>query len=101
MWPGPAYRGPRLWTSPAHARILIRRTSPLMQIQYVTQARSLRTDILEAPTVWLPRREILLDWLNAFLQRAEKPKYELGETEASDLVALDHFLRRKKVPVAP
>lgn len=68
--------------------------------QCVTQARALRADILGAPTVWLPRREILLDWLNGFLGRAEKSRYELGDTEAGDLDALGHFLRKKKVPVA-
>ena len=68
--------------------------------QQLTRARALRADILAAPTVWLPRREILLEWLNGLLLRAEKPKYELGESEASDLAALDHFLRKKKVPVA-
>jgi hypothetical protein len=67
---------------------------------YVTQARALRADILGAPTVWLPRRETLLEWLNGFLLRAQKTRYELGETEANDLVALDQFLRRKKIPVA-
>ena len=69
--------------------------------EYLIQARALRADILAAPTIWLPRREILLEWLNGFLLRAEKTRYELGETEASDLVALDHFLRKKKVPIAP
>ena len=69
--------------------------------QYVTQARALRASILGAPTVWLPRRETLLEWLNGFLLRAEKTRYELGETEATDLVALDHFLRKKKIPIAP
>jgi hypothetical protein len=68
--------------------------------EQLTHARSLRADIMAAPTVWLPRREILLGWLNAFLLRAEAPGYELGDTEASDLAALDSFLRKKKVPVA-
>lgn len=68
--------------------------------QYVTQARGLRADILGAPTVWLPRREILLEWLNGFLSRSGKAKYELGETEASDLTELDQFLRTQQVPVA-
>ena len=67
---------------------------------YLTHARTLRADILAAPEVWLPRREILLDWLNVFVGRAEKPAYHLGETEAADLTALDHFLRKKKIPVA-
>jgi len=68
--------------------------------EHLIHARTLRADILAAPGVWLPRREILLEWLNAFLLRAESSKYELEETEASDLTALDQFLRRKKVPVS-
>ncbi|MES2695161.1 MAG: hypothetical protein V4773_16930 [Verrucomicrobiota bacterium] len=68
--------------------------------EQLAHARTLRADILGAPAVWLPRRAVLLDWLNAFLVRAEVAKYELDETEASDLVALDQFLRKKKVPVA-
>lgn len=73
-----------------------------MQIpnEYVLQARGLRADILGAPAVWLPRRDALLEWLNAFLVRSSAAKYELGETEASDLVALERFLRKQKVPVA-
>jgi hypothetical protein len=71
------------------------------QNENVSRAQAMRDEINAAPDVWLPRREILLDWLNAFVQRAEKPSYELGETEAADLTALDRFLRRKRVPVAP
>jgi hypothetical protein len=68
--------------------------------QHVTHARALRADILGAPTLWLPRRDILLEWLNGFLSRAEKSRYELGETEAGDLVALEQFLRKRKIPTA-
>jgi len=68
--------------------------------EQLTHARALRADILGAPTVWLPRRETMLLWLNAFLKRVEAPKYVLGETETADLVALDQFLRKKKLPVA-
>ena len=64
------------------------------------QARSLRADILAAPAVWLPRRDIIMEWLNGFLQRAEKPTYSLGETEAADLTALEQFLRKRSVPVS-
>jgi hypothetical protein len=71
-----------------------------MHTEHLTHARALQADILAAPEVWLPRREVLLDWLRSFLVRAAKPKYELDETEASDLHALDQFLRRKHVPVA-
>jgi hypothetical protein len=69
--------------------------------EQVLHARSLRADILAAPTIWLPRRDIIVDWLNGFLQRAEKPSYDLGETEAADLTALEQFLRKKNVPVSP
>jgi hypothetical protein len=68
--------------------------------EHLVHARALRADILAAPSVWLPRREILLDWLDKFLQRVAVASYELGETEAADLVALDKFLRKKSVPVA-
>jgi len=68
--------------------------------EHLAHARALRADILGAPTVWLPRRESLLLWLNAFLKRAEAPRYVLDEMEAADLAALDQFLRKKKLPAA-
>lgn len=68
--------------------------------EHLLHARALRADILGASTVWLPRRENLLLWLNAFLKRVETPKYVLAETEAADLVALDQFLREMKLPAA-
>lgn len=68
--------------------------------EHLVHARALRADILAAPGVWLPRREILLDWLDKFLQRVALANYELGETEAEDLAALDKFLRKRSVPVA-
>lgn len=66
--------------------------------EHLVHARALRADILAAPGVWLPRRDILLDWLDKFLQRIAVANYELGETEAADLVALDKFLRKRAVP---
>jgi hypothetical protein len=68
--------------------------------EHLVHARALRAGILASPGVWLPRREILLEWLEKFLQRVTGPDYELGETEAADLAALDKFLRKKTVPVA-
>ena len=68
--------------------------------EHLIQARALQADILAAPGVWLPRREILLEWLKKFLARAAAPLYEIEEGEAADLRALDQFLRRQKVPVA-
>jgi hypothetical protein len=70
------------------------------QSEYFLHARSMRADVLAAPSVWIPRREAVLEWLNGFMVRAEIPSYDLGETEAADLTALDVFLRKKKVPVA-
>jgi hypothetical protein len=67
---------------------------------HLNHARSLQADILAAPGVTLPRRAVLLEWLEAFLARAKGPGFELGEHDASDLRALDLFLRRQKVPVA-
>ena len=69
--------------------------------EHLIHARALRAEITGAPEVWLPRRDTLLEWLNAFLLRAEAPKYGLGATEAADLEALALFLRKKKVPLAP
>jgi len=68
--------------------------------EHVIQARALQADILAAPGVWLPRREILLEWLSAFLNRAVAPKYVCDGSEVADLEALNQFLRKRKVPVA-
>jgi hypothetical protein len=65
---------------------------------HLRHARALRDDILAAPSVWLPRRAVLLEWLDGFVRRAELPAYDLGESEAADLADLDQFLRKKKVP---
>lgn len=69
--------------------------------EHLFHARTLRADILASPAVWLPRREVLLQWLDGFLVRAGVPAYDLGDTEAADLKALDQFLRRQHVPAAP
>lgn len=66
---------------------------------HLVHARRLRANILAAPDVWLPRREILVDWLDHFLKRAGRATYELGATEAADLRALDDYLRHQQVPV--
>jgi hypothetical protein len=66
----------------------------------LTHARQLRADILGSPTVWLPRRDVLLDWLNAFLLRAGRSASALEESDQPDLAALDQFLRIRKIPIA-
>lgn len=68
--------------------------------EHLIHAKALRADILAAPDAWLPRREILLEWLTSFLLRGSAPTYKLEPTEAADLKALDQFLRRRKIPVA-
>ena len=65
----------------------------------LSQAHALRASILAAPDVWLPRRAILLEWLDDFLQRAAAATYELLPGDAADLDALDRFLRKQKVPI--
>jgi hypothetical protein len=70
------------------------------QNENISRANAMRGEILAAPDVWLPRRDSLLDWLNAFVLRAAAPSYALGETEEADLKALDRFLRHRKVPAA-
>lgn len=67
--------------------------------EHITHARGLRAGIVGAPQVWLPRREILVEWLDGFLARTARSSYELETTEAADLRALDRFLRRNHVPL--
>jgi hypothetical protein len=68
--------------------------------EHVLHAQQLLADISGAPSVWLPRREVVTDWLKQFIVRAALPSFVLGDTEAEDLTALDQFLRKKKIPVA-
>jgi hypothetical protein len=68
--------------------------------EHLVHARALRAAILAAANTWLPRRDILLEWLEKFQNRVAATNYELGHTEAADLAALDRFLRRKAVLVA-
>lgn len=65
----------------------------------IVHARSLRADVIAAPATWIPRREIILDWLNAFITRAQISSYSMDEVEGTDLAALELFLRKMKTPV--
>ena len=69
------------------------------QVQF-TQAQALRAAIVDAPNVWLPRRAVLLDWLNEFLVRVDSAAYELSKEDTADLDALHGFLRAQHVPLA-
>lgn len=66
----------------------------------LTHAHVLRAAIMGAREVWLPRRAVLLEWLDGFVERAGSSHYELSTEDMADLDALDGFLRKRKVPVA-
>lgn len=88
---------------PAAAQLaLLNALNPYMQKHHthLVHAQALRADIVSSPDLWLPRRDAILHWLNAFLARAETGKFELAATDADDLAALDTFLRKKKIPTA-
>jgi hypothetical protein len=61
-------------------------------------ARSLLEDIQSAATGVLPRREILLNWLDAFLQRTAQMGFQLKPDELDTLLALDRLLRVNRIP---
>lgn len=65
----------------------------------LAHARALRADLLAAPSVWLPRREVILDWLSDLVRRATAPNYAFAATESDDLVELERYLRTNNVPV--
>ena len=63
-----------------------------------SHAQTMQDEIQGAPETIIPRRQPILDWLKEFLIRSDKKGYVLGETEASDLTALEHVLREYGVP---
>jgi hypothetical protein len=63
-------------------------------------AKALLADIQGAPSTFLPRRETLVDWLNACLLRSDRRGAAVDPTEAADMVELEKFLRTHDVPVA-
>ncbi len=65
---------------------------------YQTYATSLRDDIKSATTAGLPRRDVLLDWLDEFLLRAKKRDFEMQQTDVENLNALDQFVRFNGIP---
>jgi len=62
-------------------------------------AKSLLADIQGAPDTVLPRREALVEWLTGYLLRSDRRGYVMDPAEATDLAALDKFLRSHEVPV--
>ncbi len=68
--------------------------------QHLSHAQALLTGIHAQPDAYLPRRAILVDWLDGFVVRATSAHYVLGVTEADDLGALADFLRSKDIAIA-
>lgn len=68
------------------------RTSPM-------HARSLLTAINDASARYFPRREIIVEWLEAYLARTPDEGAVIDD-EKADLVALDRYLRSNHVTVA-
>jgi hypothetical protein len=74
-------------------------TKPANSDNQPAQARSLLAAIHDAPTIILPRRAILVEWLTDFLARASEKSYLPLEDEGKDLAALRSYLRTNCVPV--
>ncbi len=65
---------------------------------YQEYATSLYTDIHAVVKDGLPRREVLLDWLDDFLLRAKKRGFQMVQADVDDLTALDQFVRINRIP---
>jgi hypothetical protein len=65
---------------------------------YQAYAASLYADIHAVVKDGLPRREVLLDWLDDFLLRAKKRGFQMAPADVNDLMALDQFVRINKIP---
>jgi hypothetical protein len=65
---------------------------------YQVYATSLHDDIKAAANDGLPRREVLLDWLDDFLTRAKKRGFEMAPADLENLTALDQFVRFNGIP---
>lgn len=65
---------------------------------YQVYATSLHNDIEAAANDGLPRREVLLEWLNEFLLRAKKRGFQMEQGDVDNLTALDQFVRFNGIP---
>lgn len=65
---------------------------------YQAYASSLHADIKAAVNDGLPRREVLLEWLDDFLLRAKKRSFQMEQTDVDNLTALDQFVRYNRIP---
>jgi hypothetical protein len=65
------------------------------------QAKALLADIQGSPAVALPRRETIVDWLEAYLRRSDRRGYVMDDSEGTDLHALARFLRAHGIALSP
>jgi hypothetical protein len=65
---------------------------------YQVYATSLHADIEAAVNDGLPRRQVLLDWLDDFLLRVKKRGFQMEQGDVDDLTALDQFVRFNRIP---
>ena len=64
---------------------------------YQVYATSLHADIAGAVNDGLPRREVLLHWLDEFLLRTKKRGFEMPREDVENLTALDQFVRFNRI----
>lgn len=69
-------------------------TSPLDEKNCQAKARGLLAAIQASISVFFPRRDPIVAWLNSFISRSTQKGFILGETEADDLTELEKFLRK-------
>jgi hypothetical protein len=65
---------------------------------YQVYAVSLLADLQATAKDGVPRREVLLDWLDDFLVRTKKRGFEMAQAEVDNLIALDEFVHRNGIP---
>jgi hypothetical protein len=65
---------------------------------YQVYATSLHADIEAAVNDGLPRRQVLLDWLDEFLLRVKKRGFQMEQGDVDNLTALDQFVRFNRIP---
>ncbi len=65
-----------------------------------THAKALLAGITGVPETYLPRRAVIVDWLNGYLLRSDRRGYVMDPEESDDLIELDKFLRAHEVPTA-
>lgn len=61
-------------------------------------AHSLQADLQAAPRADVPRRDVLLGWLEDFLRRAAAKGFALASEDLENLIALDKFVRVNRIP---